>query len=180
MKTPLYCPPSLFQILSNPPSLSNPNPTPTTHFVFFFLWLNGWSRHIWCAILLDDVMDIHMSSLRTLVHVLCSKATNLLNSDKWCGFLLVLSFDLSQTHLHTHTYKNTHRERHTTQRSVDWHTHINTYLHQLLCAHSSYLYYIEWIIHWYQKFTFHNVSSFQMLIRLGSFCETQTILIKMV
>ena len=30
------------------------------------------------------------------------------------------------------------------------------YLHYLLCAHSSYLCYIEWIIHRYQKFTFHN------------------------
>ena len=61
-------------------------------------------------------------------------------------------------------------------------THINIYLHHLLCAHSRYLYYTEWRIHWYQKFTFHNVFSFQNLftckshilwlnaLRLCSFC----------
>ena len=50
-----------------------------------------------------------------------------------CGFLLVLWFDIK----HTHT-------KHT-QRPVDWYTHINIYLHHLLCAHSSYLYYIKWL-----------------------------------
>ena len=56
----------------------------------------------------------------------------------------------------------------------------------------SYLYYTEWIIHWHQKFTFHNVFSVQILftckshicwldaIRLGSFCETQIIKTEMV
>ena len=51
------------------------------------------------------------------------------------------------------THTNTHREN--TQGPVDWHTHINIDLHHLLFAHSSYLYYIEWIFHWFQKFTFH-------------------------
>ena len=37
------------------------------------------------------------------------------------------------------------------------------YLNQLLCARNSYLHYIEWISHWYQKFTFHNVFSSQKL-----------------
>ena len=67
-----------------------------------------------------------------------------------------------------------------------------SYLHHLLCAHSSYVYYNEWIIHWYQKFTFFSkVFSFQKLftckshvcwldaIKLGS-CQTQIILIEMV
>ena len=70
-------------------------------------------------------------------------------------FLLVLWFD-----------KHTHRHRHTGP--VYWHIHINTYLHHLLCAHSSYLYYIKWIIHWYQKFTFHNAFSFQKLFTCKS------------
>ena len=51
---------------------------------------------------------------------------------------------------------------------------------------------IKWIIQWYQKFTFHNVFSFQKVftckllicwldaIRLGSSCETQIILVEMV
>ena len=44
-------------------SLSPPSSTPMVHSVFLFLWLNGWSCHIWCTILLNDNMDLHMSSL---------------------------------------------------------------------------------------------------------------------
>ena len=39
----------------------------------------------------------------------------------------------------------------------------NICLHHLLYAHSSHLYYIEWIILWYQKIAFHDVFSFQQL-----------------
>ena len=118
-----------------------------------------------------------MLSFRNLVHFLCNKVSSL-RSDTWCSFLLVLWFDI------THTNTNTHTDTQHTQGPVDQHTHVNKYLHQLLCAHSSYLYYNEWIIHWHQKFTFHNVFSFQRLftckshicwldaIRLSSFCET--------
>ena len=35
--------------------------------VVLFLWLNGWSNHIWCAISLNDDMDLHMLSHGTLV-----------------------------------------------------------------------------------------------------------------
>ena len=86
------------------------------------------------------------------------------------------------SHTHKHTYKDTQH----TQGPVYWHTHIYIDLHHLLCAHSSYLYYTEWRFHWYQKFTFHNVFSFQKLffwldaMRLGSLCEIQIILIEMV
>ena len=38
----------------------------------------------------------------------------------------------------------------------------------LLCAHSRYLYCIEWIINWYQKFIFHNVLTFQKLFTCRS------------
>ena len=57
-------------ILSPPPphtSLSLQTPTPTVLSVVLFLWQNGWSHHIWCAILLNDNMDLHMFSLGTLV-----------------------------------------------------------------------------------------------------------------
>ena len=69
----LYCLPTLpsFQILSKPtPSPHFPvasNPTLTVLSVILFLWLKGWSRHIRCATLLNDNMDLHMSSLGTLV-----------------------------------------------------------------------------------------------------------------
>ena len=59
----------------------------------------------------------------------------------------------------THIY--THKDTQSTQGPVDLHTHINIYLHQLLCAHRNYLCYIEWIIHWYKKVTFPNIFSLQ-------------------
>ena len=48
-----------------------PHPTPlsipTVLSVVLFLWLIKRSCHIWCAVLLNDNMDLHMSSLGTLV-----------------------------------------------------------------------------------------------------------------
>ena len=74
---PLYCLPTFFKFspILSPPSLPPPSPTPTAHSVVLFLWQNEWSSHIWCAILLNDIMDVHMSSLRTLMRILCNKAT---------------------------------------------------------------------------------------------------------
>ena len=93
----------LFQFLSNsstpPPSLSPPTLTPIPHSVVLFLWLNGWSCDIWCAILLNGIMDVPMSSLKTLMCVLCNKAPCLLRSDT-CGFLLVLWLDIKHTETH--------------------------------------------------------------------------------
>ena len=50
-----------------PTSLSSQTPTPIVFSVALFIWLNEWSGHIWCAILCNDKMDLHMSSLHTLV-----------------------------------------------------------------------------------------------------------------
>ena len=78
-KDPLYCLPPLFQILSNPPtppSLFPATPIPIAYTVVLFLCLNGWLQHNWCAILLNDIIDIHMLRLRTLMHVLCNKASS--------------------------------------------------------------------------------------------------------
>ena len=47
-----------------------PTPSPSTSpavFVALFLWLNVWSCLIWCFILLNDVTDLHLSNLGTLV-----------------------------------------------------------------------------------------------------------------
>ena len=148
MKTPrLYCLPlPLFQILSTPPPL--PTPIPTALSVVLFLWLNWWSHYIWCAILLNDIMDLHMLRLDTLVperpccvfhatrhHVYWGLIHNLV----FCWY-----FDLiSHTQTHTYTYTKT---RHILE-PVDWHTHTNAYLHHLLCTWRSYLYDSESIIH---------------------------------
>ena len=78
---PLYIAYPLLQFLSNPPPPyfpvnSNPHPYPPTVLsAVLFLWLNGWSHHVWCAILLNDNMDIHMSTLGTVVP-----------EEPWCVF----------------------------------------------------------------------------------------------
>ena len=120
--------------------LSNPLPPLTALSAVLILWLNEWLRHIWCAILLNDIMNLlHMSSLGTL-----------LPGVPWCVFYAKrhqLYWGLTYnvvfcwysdliSHKHIHTLKDTQY----TQGPVDWHIHINIYLHHLLCAHNSYLY----------------------------------------
>ena len=95
----------------------------------------------------------------------------------------------------TVTWYQTHTQTHTDPGAGRL-THLYNYIltplvmcsQQLLLLH----WMIKWIIHWYQKFTFHNVFSFQKLfackkwyiywldaIRLVSSCETQILLIEM-
>ena len=50
-----------------------------------------------------------------------------------------------------HTHKQIHTKH--TRVPIDWHR--NIYQHHLLCAYSSYLYYIELITQWYQKTILH-------------------------
>ena len=59
MKTPLYCLPPFFHILSNPQAL----------FVALFLWLNMWSSQNWRVILI--IMDLNLLSLGTSSTLLC-------------------------------------------------------------------------------------------------------------
>ena len=118
-------PPPRFAVplkLSLPLLLSPQPPTPLLFLLScFFGWMGDQS------VLLNDIADLLMSSLRyDLRCVLCNKVSSLLRSDT-CGFF-------AGTLIWHHT--NTQH----TQRPVDWHTHINIYLHQLLCAQSSYLY----------------------------------------
>ena len=63
LRRPCYIAYPLFQIL--PTCL--PTFTPTALFVALILWLSEWSRSIWCVILINDIMYLHMSSLGTLV-----------------------------------------------------------------------------------------------------------------
>ena len=75
---PLYClPPLLFKFcLPHLFFAVASNPHHTAHsVVFLFLWM-PWLCHIWCTILLNNIMDVHMSSLSTLMRVLCNKASN--------------------------------------------------------------------------------------------------------
>ena len=75
----------------NPPTLWRPPILPPLPFFqicsFYWLvfWLNRWLCLIWCAILLNDIIDLHMLSLdldtfifgtrSTLMCVLCNKAS---------------------------------------------------------------------------------------------------------
>ena len=64
--TPYFMKTPLFQILSKPSFPVAFNLHPTALFVVFFLWLNGWSCHVWLVIVLN-IMNLQMSGLGTLV-----------------------------------------------------------------------------------------------------------------
>ena len=90
----------------------------------------------------------------------------IMRSDTLCGFLLW--FENAHTHKHTHTHTHIHTQRHTAHsgasRLIHPLIHPYKYIFKFtlpVMSFGSYLYYIEWLIHWYQKFTFHNVFSFQ-------------------
>ena len=57
-----FPPPPPFSTFLSPPTLNA-----TALSVNIFLWINEWSRHIWYTILLNDNIDLQMSSLATLV-----------------------------------------------------------------------------------------------------------------
>ena len=129
------CPSSLLPCHLQPPS-------PSAFSTVLLLWLNGRSHRIWCATLLNDNIDLHMSSLGTLVP-----------EGHWRVFYVTRSqvyWDLTQNvafywyfDLISHMQRHKHTQH--TQGPVDWHTHMNIYLHHLLCAYSSCLYYIKWL-----------------------------------
>ena len=139
MKTPLTSP-------TPHPSLSPPTPTPYCCFCCLVFFLpNGWEHHIWCALLLNDIMNLHMSSHGTLVPkgpwcVLYATRhqvyRGLTHNVIFCWYSDLIS------HAHKHA-------QHIQGQLLDWHIQTNIYLHHLLCTHSSYPYYIEWIIQWY-------------------------------
>ena len=124
MKAPLYCLLPFFKFRPTPTPLPcHLQPPLTVLYVVLFLWLNGWSCHIWCAILLNDNM------WRTLMCVLCIKASSWPRFDTWHEFLLVFTGTLIWYRTNKHTLH--------TQGPVGWHNHISIYLHHLLLAHRS-------------------------------------------
>ena len=133
MKTaPILPTPPPFSIFAPPFFLVTSNPPFTVLSVVLFLWLNGWSYHIWCAILVNGSTHVE-------TQYLCTRRP-------WCVFYV------TRCHVYwglTHnmffywfpdliSHTNTNAQH--TQGPVDWHIHINIYLHQLLWAHSSYPY----------------------------------------
>ena len=117
----------------------------------FTLWYYG-STHI---------EPSYLSTRRTLLCVLCNKA--------WCLLRPDIPWFFANTLIWYHAHKHIHAKTHNTLCGQYWHINIsNTYQHRMLCAHNSYTYYIQWIIHWYQNLTFHNVLSFQKLLTYRS------------
>ena len=102
MKTTyLYCLPTFIIFWPPlPPNIHCKIPS-STLFIALIFWLNGQSQHIWCVILLNDIMALHLPSLcyhsitRTLWCVLCNKGSVYYNT--WHVFLLVLWFDTTHT-----------------------------------------------------------------------------------
>ena len=138
--------PSFFKILSkNPPptptSRSPPTLTPTALYLVMFLWLNKWSCHIWLMCYFTYYLIIWVYT--------CQASLPKYEKDlDVCFMQQGVSFTafghirfFSGTLIWYHTQKHTEH----TQEPVDWHTHMNIYLHHLLCAHSSYLFYIKWL-----------------------------------
>ena len=71
----LYYLPSFFKFCSTPlPVTSNPH----AHYTFCCLvsLAELVLRHIWCATLLNNIMDVHLSNLRTLMRVSCNKESS--------------------------------------------------------------------------------------------------------
>ena len=124
----------LFQIFSNPPpSLSPPTPTTTAVSVVLFLGLNGWSHHI-----LSDIMDLHMSSLVTLVPEgpLCvfyalrhQVYWGLTHNVFFCWYSDLIS----------------HAQRHTAHSGVSWMTHTYKYIFTYIFMCSQQLYLLPWM-----------------------------------
>ena len=65
--TPYLMKSPFFKFCQPPPFLLPPTPTLPALSVVLFLWLDGWSRYIICTILLNDIMDLQMPSVGTLV-----------------------------------------------------------------------------------------------------------------
>ena len=105
--------------------------------------------HIWCIILLNYIMDLNMSSLGLTLVPEGKKDLDVfyVTRHKIYWGLTHNVFFWQYSDLISHTYKLTNTDTQHTHSPADWHTHINLYLHFLLCAHRSYHYYIEWIIH---------------------------------
>ena len=82
-------------------------------------------------------MDLHMSSLATLVPE-GQKDLELFYATRYQVYWGLTYVDFCQycTDLISHTHKDTQH----TQWPVDWHTHINIYLHHHLSAYSSDIY----------------------------------------
>ena len=101
------------------PSRLQPLPKRFLMLSYFFSWIGHCA--IFDVVLLNDIMDLHMLSLGTLVSELCcvlsNKASNLLRSDTYYAFFLI-----------SHTHKNKHTQIPSTQSGANRLTHSYKYI----------------------------------------------------
>ena len=124
MKTPLYY---LTPYFSN----SVQHPHPVHPYCSFLPWLIGWSHHIWCVNLLNDIMDVHTLSFDTLV-----------TEGPWFVFYTTthqIYWGLTYNKVfckYSDLISHTHKQRHKTHTGAKWLTHINKYIltQPVLCS----------------------------------------------
>ena len=147
--------PSFWKFCPTPLSCRlQPSPPP-----IFLTWLNWWLCHILCVILLNNSMDLYVSTLGTLIpegpcHVFYATRlfyfTRLLYSVKFTKIWHISLFVGTLIWYHTNLY----RQRHTS------HSRANKLAHPYKCIltrpamYSQQLSVLHWIIHWYQKMQF--------------------------
>ena len=117
----------------HPPSRENPahleSPPPLLFLLpCFFGWMSDCPTfpHISCVIFLNDIMNLHISTLGTLVPEWpCCVFYETMHQIYW-GLTHNVFFWLYSGCIHVyHTSKD--KERHSTLRLIDWHNHINIY-----------------------------------------------------
>ena len=94
--------------------------TSLKEFVAFFLWLNGWLHHSWCVILLNDIMDLHMLNLGTLV-TQASCSVFYWTRGQFTNIYHMIWF-FANTVIWYYTLINEDMQH--IQRPIDWNTHI--------------------------------------------------------
>ena len=137
---PFIAYPSFSKFCSSPPFPCRFQLPPPTLLLFLLLCFFGW---------MDNRATFGELFIYTYVEL-----WYLVPEGSWCVFDaasrqvywgLTHNVDFSwHSDLISHTCKHTQKDKQYTQGPVDWHTHINIYFHHLLCALSSYLYYIEY------------------------------------
>ena len=123
-------------------------PTPTAHSIILFLWLNGWWRHIWCAILLNDIMDLHMRNLGILVPegIGCFfmqqgvKFTEVWHKILFFAGTLIWCYTQHKHTQYTEAIRLTHPYEYIFTPPVMWSLQLSL---------------LQWIIHWYQIYFSH-------------------------
>ena len=116
-------------------SFVHPLTTHTALIIAFFFLTEGWLWHIWCIILLNDIMDLHMLSLGTVVlkdFAVCFMQQDVKFTEVWQIMWLFISTQ-NWYHTHMHSHKDMH---HIQEESAKWHAQY---------AHVPYVSYVPYV-----------------------------------